>query len=293
MKILLRSVQILQRIANFDHLTFALEIGSMRKWSFLVLFLCWGIVSHGGNVPEVKDKADKKKVALKSELQKNASRNEVPAPDPNPEDDPKTVAAAVPAPERGGKIAEMYQGLANATGGHYYDALQRPLLDVLENVLKDQLVKGSDLVFVIDHTSSMEDDIRQIQADIQTLIDQFQASGGVRVGIVSFSDVKSGMKFGYSAHGLSEDYNGLSTFLGGIQLLGTTEDIYGAIWKTVDEFKWKSKSKRLIVLISDDKPAEGKNTNFSEEDVIHKCALADINTNLYPVLVDKNTPVHQ
>ena len=67
----------------------------MKKWSFLAVFVCLGIIARGGNVPEVKAKADKKKVALKSELQKNASRNEVPAPDPNPEDDPKAVAAAL------------------------------------------------------------------------------------------------------------------------------------------------------------------------------------------------------
>jgi hypothetical protein len=159
-------------------------------------------------------KADKKKVALKSELQKNASRNEVPAPDPNPEDDPKAVAAAIAdTPDVVAKIAELYQGLANASGRDIITMpISGPCSTSSTNVLKHQLVKGSDVVFVIDHTSSMEDDIRQIQADIQTLIDQFQASGGVRVGIVSFSDVKSGMKFGYSAHGLSEDFNGLSSF---------------------------------------------------------------------------------
>ncbi|HEX2898745.1 MAG TPA: vWA domain-containing protein [Bacteroidia bacterium] len=251
------------------------------------------MIAQAGNVPEVKDKPDKKKVALKSELQKNASRNEVPAPDPNPEDDPKAVAAALPTPLRGGKMAQLYQGLANASGGRFYDALERPLLQVLENLLQEQLVRGADVVFVIDHTSSMEDDIDHIRIDIQKLITRFDAAGDVRVGIVSFSDVKSGLKSGYGAHGLSKDYSGLADFLDKIELIGSIEDIYGAIWKTIDEFKWQSKSKRLIVLISDDKPASGKDTNYSEDDVIAKCALASVNTNVYPVLVDKYSPVQQ
>ncbi|MBP6638815.1 MAG: VWA domain-containing protein [Bacteroidia bacterium] len=263
----------------------------MKKWSFLAVFVCLGIIARGGNVPEVKDKADKKKVALKSELQKNASRNEVPAPDPNPEDDPKAVAAALPTPLRGGKIAQLYQELANASGGAYYDAITRPLLDVLDELLQQQLVKGADVAFVIDHTSSMEDDIDNIRLDIQKLISRFDAAGDVRVGIVSFSDVKSGLKSGYGSTGLSADYSGLSDFLGKIELIGSIEDIYGAIWKTVDEFKWQSKTKRLIVLISDDKPAASKDSNYSEEDVIAKCALAAVNTNVYPVLVDKYSPV--
>jgi hypothetical protein len=266
----------------------------MKRFFCWMVCCCMGSWAWSGTLPEIKEKEGRKKQPTESLNQPMQLQAETPpAPEPKREDDPITVAAPFRLPERESHIAGKYMGLANASGGTYYPALDRPLLDVMEELLDAQLVKGADMVFVIDHTSSMEDDIDGIRIDIQRLIARFQSKGGVRVGIVTFSDVKSGSKYGYCAHGLTEDYSGLADFLAGIELLGSVEDIYGAIWKTVDEFKWKSKTKRLIVLISDDKPATGKDSNYTEEDVIVKCAQANVNTNLYPILVDKYSPVKQ
>lgn len=267
--------------------------GYMRQLVPLVAGCLMAIGAWAGVLPEAKEKTSKKKQPRESLNQPMELQSESLHPDPQRESDPFSVAAALRMPDREAHIAGHYLALANGTGGRYYQALDRPLLSVLEELLHDQLVRGADVVFVIDHTSSMEDDIDGIRQDIQRLIAQFQAQGGVRVGIATFSDVKSGSKYGYCAHGLGEDYHGLADFLERIELLGSVEDIYGAIWKTVDEFGWKSKTKRLIVLISDDKPATGSDTHFTEEDVIVKCAKAGVNTNLYPVLVDKYSPVKQ
>jgi hypothetical protein len=136
----------------------------------------------------------------------------------------------------------------------------------------------------------MEDDIDEIRQEMRQLVARFQGRQGVRVGLVTFSDVKSGSKFGYCAHGLSDKYDGLDAFLQSIELLGSVEDVYGAIHKTVTEFGWKSKSKRLIVIISDEQPAEGADTHFSEDEVLALCAKHGVKTNLYPVLVDKFLP---
>jgi hypothetical protein len=266
----------------------------MRRQLFLIAWCLLAFSATAGTLPELKEKPTRKKQPQESLHQPMDLQTEnIPAPDTRREDDPKAVAAALRLPEREAHIAGHYLSLANATGGSYYPALERPLLNVLEELLQEQLVKGADIVFVIDHTSSMEDDIEEIRTEIQRLISQFEAQGGIRAGIVTFSDVKSGSKYGYCPYGLTEDYKGLSDFLGSIELLGSVEDIYGAIWKAVDEFKWKSKTKRLIVLISDDKPASGKDTNYTEEDVIVKCAQAGVKTNLYPILVDKYSPVKQ
>jgi len=251
-----------------------------------------------GTLPEVKARPGKKEPPRESleqplVLQQEEDKIGPPKPSPKKEFDPIGIAAAYRLPERETKIAAQYIGLSNGTGGQFYSALEKPLLAVLEEVLGNQLVNGTDIVFVIDHTSSMEDDIDGIRVDVQRLIRKFEEVGGIRVGIVTFSDVKSGSKYGYCSHALTDDYSGLAGFLGGIELLGSVEDIYGAIWKTVDEFKWKSKSKRMIVLISDDKPATGKDSNYTEEDVLYKCAKSGVQTNLYPVLVDKYSPVKQ
>jgi hypothetical protein len=263
----------------------------MKRIFCWMIGCCIGSWAWSGTLPEVKEKGNKKQPPESLNQPMQLQAEQPPYPDPKREDDPVTVAAQYRMPEKGGITASHYMSMANSTGGSYYPALDRPLLDVMEELLDAQLVQGADIAFVIDHTSSMEDDIDGIRTDIQRLIARFESKGGIRVGIVTFSDVKSGSRYGYCAHGLTDDYSGLADFLAGIELLGSVEDIYGAIWKTVDEFKWKSKTKRLIVLISDDKPASGRDTNFSEEDVIAKCAQAHVNTNLYPILVDKYSPV--
>jgi hypothetical protein len=189
------------------------------------------------------------------------------------------------------QIATHYKRLALNSSGQYYSGIGRPLESAVTEMLQDQLVSGADVVFVIDHTSSMEDDISEIREEFQTLMGQFQAKQGVRVGIVTFSDVKSGSKYGYRAQNLTADFASLIQFLDEVELMGSIEDMYGAIWKTVDEFDWKSTTKRMIVLIGDEKPATGKDTNFTEEEVLAKCARAGVDTNLYPILVDKYKPV--
>lgn len=189
------------------------------------------------------------------------------------------------------EIARQYLHMSAGTDGQFYNAVDRPLLAALDELLQAQLVDGADIVFLVDHTSSMEDDIDEIRRELPQLIARFASHTGVRAGMVTFSDVKSGSKYGYCAQGLSDNYDGLARFLQGIELLGSVEDVYGAICKTVDEFSWKSKTKRLIVIISDEKPASGADTNFKEEDVLAKCAQHGVTTNLYPVLVDKYLPV--
>lgn len=249
--------------------------------------LLLAILGQARAVPEMRDLPFGKKQPLESLNSIRELQREAPAPEPHPEDDPKAVAKALDLPADPESIAAYYMKLANSSGGRYYEALDRPLLGVLERLLHDQLVPDADVVFVIDHTSSMEDDIAAIASDIQRLVKQFEAIGGIRVGIATFSDVKSGQKFGFCTHRLSDDYSGIPAFLQGVQMRGTIEDSYGAIWKTVDQFDWQSKRKRLIVLISDDKPAMAKNAWKREEDVYLKCAKSGVATNIFPVLVDK------
>jgi hypothetical protein len=194
---------------------------------------------------------------------------------------------------REAQIADHYRQMSAATEGQFYNAVDRPLMAVLDTLLREQLTDGADVVFLIDHTSSMEDDIAEIRAELQQLASRMRAQKGVRVGFVTFSDVKSGSKFGYRALGLRADWEGVDAFLDATELLGSIEDVYGAIYKTVEEFQWQSKSKRLIVIISDEQPAVGKDTQFTEEMVVAKCAQQGVKTNLYPVLVDKYLPAKQ
>lgn len=184
------------------------------------------------------------------------------------------------------RIAEEYQSLALGVEGKFYSAVDFPLIKAICRVLEENLLPGADIVFVIDHTSSMRDDIDEVARELKSITERLESAGMVRMGVVSFSDVRSGTEYGYQSLDLNLDYSGVGKFLDRIDLVGSVEDIYGAIWKTVDEFTWESQSKRMIVVISDEAPAVGRETDFTEADVFLKCKSE--NVVLFPILIDKN-----
>ena len=260
----------------------------MRKMLLTGCLGLWCLTAVAGILPEFDAKTLSKKQPPESLEQVLALQKEAIVPIAPVEVPLASVPSKMGAREAA--IAAQYSHLSAASGGKFYSAIDKALPLVLDELLQAELVDGADIVFLVDHTSSMEDDIDEIRKELHQMVTRFAAKPGVRVGLVTFSDVKSGSKFGYCAHGLSDKYEGLDAFLKGIELLGSIEDVYGAICKTVDEFSWKSKTKRLIVIISDEQPAVGADTNFAEEDVLAKCAKHGIKTNLYPVLVDKYLP---
>lgn len=264
-------------------------IAEMRRLLALGIASMWSVTTQAGILPEFNQKSLAKKQPSESYNQQVSAQSEEAAVKPV---QALPVATAVLGP-REAALAAQYTTLGARSGGQFYNALDKPLVTVLDDLLHAQLVEGADIVFLVDHTISMEDDIDEIRSELKQLIATFSKLPGVRVGIVTFSDVKSGSKFGFYAHPLSDRYDGLEAFLQGVELLGSIEDVYGAIYKVVEQFEWKSPTKRLIVIISDEKPATGKDTNYTEEEVLAKCAQHGVKTNLYPVLVDKYLPVKQ
>lgn len=237
-----------------------LPMATQRAGLVLSLLLCWITLFSGGR-PRFDERL-------------------------KPAKQPPQVCYEVPYVDN--EIAESYANLAYGTKGNFYSAIDQPLIVAIHKVLSENLVSGADVVFVIDHTSSMKDDIEEVRGELKSIIEQLESRDHVRLGAVSFSDVKSGSLFGYRSLDLSMDYHGMAVFLDDIELLGSVEDIYGAVWKTVDEFTWQSRTKRMIVIIGDEKPATGNETDYSEEDVINKCQSMAISANLYPILIDKN-----
>lgn len=195
--------------------------------------------------------------------------------------------ASCEVPYVGDRIELKFRSLAEKTNGRFYSAIDRPLMEAIHQVLDDNLVYGADVVFVIDHTASMKDDIEEISRELKTIMERVQKVGNVRVGVVSFSDVKAGYEYGYRTLDLGLDFEAIGKFLDNIDLVGSVEDIYGAVWRTLDEFSWQSKTKRMIILIGDEKPATGNETDHSEDDVADKCRTSAVSANLYPVLIPK------
>lgn len=195
--------------------------------------------------------------------------------------------ASCEVPFVGDQIEKKFRSLAEKTNGRFYSAIDRPLMEAIHQVLDENLVYGADLVFVIDHTASMKDDIEEISRELKTIMERVQKAGNVRVGVVSFSDVKAGYEYGYRSLDLGRDFEAISKFLDTIDLVGSVEDIYGAVWRTLDEFSWSSTTKRIIVLIGDEQPATGNETDHTEEDVSNKCRSSAVSANLFPVLIPK------
>ena len=121
--------------------------------------------------------------------------------------------------------------------------------------------KKLDLVFVIDTTGSMSDEIAQVKADMKTYLNRLQSSDNdYRIAIVDYRD------FSDRSSCSSEDYpyrvqldftNDYSTINASISALSlgnggdTNETIYSALADGLDSLSWRKNAAKAVILMGD------------------------------------------
>lgn len=158
--------------------------------------------------------------------------------------------------------------------------------DVLRRILTGSRA-GSEIVFLVDKTSSMEDDIDEVKKSINTIIDCIPE--GCRLGAAAYGDNRVDGPEWYVSSDLDEDYAIGRQFINSIAVSGGgdyPESVYDAIWKVLDEMSWKdcSAPDRIIVM-GDAPPRTGSGTDHTLEEVLAKAKSICPNTEFYPVIV--------
>ena len=141
---------------------------------------------------------------------------------------------------------------------------RKPAFDVLKKFYDEIGNKENlDVVFAIDATGSMKNDIETLKTDLlPALLKEFENVKGTRFGLLFYRDY--GDNFNYK--GLPVKFfaftDNLTTFnknLNSIRILGKEggdipEAVYEAIYSSTEFYSWRSGATRRIILIGDAEP---------------------------------------
>ena len=200
-----------------------------------------------------------------------------------PEPQVQTISASQ------GELIDAFSGLVQEGQGGacnvVYNTAEIP--DILCRIVLDAR-EGSEIVFLVDKTSSMADDIAEVKQNINEIIDCLPE--GVRLGAATYGDNREDdPEDWYDRTELTEDYEEIRTYVNAITVIGggdLPESVYDALWKTLDEMPWKDcKAPDLIIVMADAPPKEGADTDNSAEDVLDKAMSLCPDTEFYPVII--------
>ena len=182
---------------------------------------------------------------------------------------------------------DTYRQLAGAKGT-FHDATGRKLPEVMPDILEEDIPNHSDVVIILDHTSSMGDDIESMRDMLADIKEKLKQKPGIRIGAVTFSDLKNRPNIGYRSLPLGKGLDALDQFLYETPLIGSVEDMYGALAKTIRDFNWRPGAKRTLIVISDEDPAPPYDSTSSQEEVQRLCSQTNPETILHTILLSKD-----
>jgi len=149
-----------------------------------------------------------------------------------------------------------------------YDQLTIP--NVLCRLVSSE--RNRDIVFIVDKTGSMSDDIDIVRHNINDIIKCIPRV--CRLGAASYGDVWSDGSDWYESVDLDSDYGKTRSFIDDIRTVGggdTPESVYDAIWRALDEMSWQNFSPPpLIIVMGDAPPHTGSRTQRTLADIIAK-----------------------
>ncbi|MBL0329822.1 MAG: VWA domain-containing protein [Bacteroidetes bacterium] len=164
------------------------------------------------------------------------------------------------------------------------DSLLNSIIEILSTRIND----GTDIVFLIDKTGSMADDIEKVQKSMDIILNYLEKFDNVKVGIAEYGDKNWHYDFWYNSLDLSYDINKMKTFLKEYETIGnpdTPESVNDAIVKTIEEMSWTPGNKRLLLVIGDAPSQDSTMSDYTLEQVVDKCDSMNVKFNLYPIIL--------
>ena len=215
------------------------------------------------------------------ETRKRPKKNP-PEPEPEAEPEAEVILSADYNPLASQKFSELSDFVVYSKGP---ETIVADILEVLEE-------EGAplDVVFAIDATGSMKDDIETLKKDLlPALIEHFKDIESVRFGLLYYRDY--GDSFNYKGlpvkvFGFTENLQAFNKNLNSIKIMGKEggdipEAVYEAIYSGVEFYNWRSGDKvnRQIILIGDAEPHPkprglGK---YSKDFVMERAGAKEIN----------------
>jgi len=180
-----------------------------------------------------------------------------PIPEPEPVEEPETVLTDDYNPVASEKFKEMSDDIIYSKGPETIIEDIRGLLADIED--KDNL----DLVFAIDATGSMKNDLDKLKTDMQPLLAEiFGGSPGTRVGLLFYRDYGDTFKYmdlPVKVFPFTSNFTSFSKNLNSIRIYGKEggdipEAVYEAMYASCEFYSWRNTAQKKIILIGDAEP---------------------------------------
>ena len=182
-----------------------------------------------------------------------------PAPEPEPEpiEEPETVLTDDYNPVASERFKEMSDDIIYSKG-------PETIIDDIRGLLEDIKDKDNlDLVFAIDATGSMKNDIDKLKTDMQPLLQElFGETPGTRVGLLFYRDYGDTFKYmdlPVKVFPFTSNYTSFSKNLNSIRIYGKEggdipEAVYEAMYASCEFYSWRTTAQKKIILIGDAEP---------------------------------------
>ena len=201
----------------------------------------------------------KKRAVKKPEPEKKKAQAPEPEPVPEPEvyEEAETVLTDDYNPVASERFKEMSDDIIYSKGPETIIEDIRGLLKNIED--KDNL----DLVFAIDATGSMKNDIDKLKTDMQPLlVELFGDSPGTRVGLLFYRDYGDTFKYmdlPVKVFPFTSNFTSFSKNLNSVRIYGKEggdipEAVYEAMYASCEFYSWRTTAQKKIILIGDAEP---------------------------------------
>lgn len=194
------------------------------------------------------------------------------------------------------KTISSFKDIADKTGGENLisespENLPEKIIEAIKKATEDYNGDDLDLIFAIDSTGSMSDDIDYVKLELKsilrTITDQFQFAN---LGMVLYKDRKD--DFITKTYPFTQDIERFKMQIDSIRTSGggdKPEAIIDALYSAVTEFEWTA-GKRVIILIGDAPPhnesVEGEPKTL--DDIYNAATDIDVTIQIYTITVPAN-----
>jgi len=190
------------------------------------------------------------------------------------------------------RTIKSFDDISEKTGGKSYiaespEGLPAKIIQAIKDSTEGYNGDDVDLVFAIDSTGSMIDDIdyvkKELKSILRTISDCFQFAN---IGIVLYKDrsdefITKGFPFTQDVEKVKMQIDSIRPAGGGDK----PEAVIDALYYTITEFKWTA-GKRIIILIGDAPPHEKSLDGKKIMDDVYKAAMSkDITIQIYTITV--------
>lgn len=184
---------------------------------------------------------------------------------------------------------DQFNRLARETGGNLKVVSNSKFVaKVITDIIKSNMTNGSDIMMIIDKTSSMADDLANIKEGLNQILKLIKSYDNIRLSVATYGDRNVDGKLWFEYKNFESDFTGTMDFINNIEMThggDFPESVYDGIYEAFQKDFWNSDTKRAVILLGDAPSLDSIKSEHSINDIITISISDEINMNFYPVVL--------